>query len=49
VEIKEDRDKRFYVVRSITYVYRIKPKRLHFIIISLNEFTIQMIHIYKDV
>jgi hypothetical protein len=33
----------------MTYVYRIKPKWLNFTLISLDEFTIQMIYIYKDV
>jgi hypothetical protein len=31
------------------YIHMIKPKGLHFTLISLNKFTIQIIHIYKDV
>jgi hypothetical protein len=41
--------KELYVIRSITYIHRIKPKRLHFTLISLDEFTIQMISIYKNI
>jgi hypothetical protein len=33
----------------MTYVHKIKPKVLHFTLISLDEFTIQMIHIYRDI
>jgi hypothetical protein len=38
----------FYMVQSMTYVYMIKPKWLHFTLICLDEFTIQMILIYRD-
>jgi hypothetical protein len=33
----------------MNYVYMIKSKPLHFIFISLDEFTMQMIHVYKNI
>jgi hypothetical protein len=33
----------------MTYIHKIKLKELHYIFISLNEFTIQIIHIYREV
>jgi predicted GNAT family acetyltransferase len=40
--------KEFYVIRCMTYVHRIKPKGLHFTLISLDELKIQIISIYKN-
>jgi capsule polysaccharide export protein KpsE/RkpR len=40
---------RFYVVQSMTYIHRIKPKGLYYTLISLDKFTIQMIPICRDV
>jgi hypothetical protein len=40
---------KFYVVQSMTCVHRIKLIGLHYDIIYLDKFTIQMIHIYRDV
>jgi hypothetical protein len=37
------------MVRFMTYVHRIKPKELHFTLVFLDQFTIQMIPIYKNV
>jgi predicted DNA-binding protein YlxM (UPF0122 family) len=33
----------------MTCVYRIMPKELYFIFISLDEFIIQIIHIYRNI
>jgi len=37
------------MVRSMTNINRVKPKGLHYDLIFLDEFTIQMIHIYRGV
>jgi hypothetical protein len=39
----------FYVVRSMTYVYKIKPNGLHYTLISLDEFTIREAPIYRRI
>jgi hypothetical protein len=39
----------FYVVQSMTYVYKIKHKWLHYTLISLDELTIREAPIYRRV
>jgi hypothetical protein len=39
-ELKLNRNNRFYIVRSMTYVHKIKPKRLYYTLISLDDVTI---------